>query len=393
MASASVPPPRKLKAAILGATGTVGQRFITLLAAHPFFEIHALCASPRSAGRAYANVVNWKLPADIPSAFASLVVERCDVVAGSRLAECDVAFSGLDSGVAGEIEAAVARSGIPVFSNAKNFRMHPSVPLVVPTANPHHLAPMVRAQLAHAQGVAGLVPAPQGVAEIPRPGGYIVTNSNCSTTGLVTVLRALIDAFGEIDAVQVATLQAVSGAGYPGLPVLDVFDNIVPFIDGEEDKLETEPQKILGTIDPATSHVNEVAGMTVSASCNRVPVLDGHTLNVAVRFADRSKPRPTPAQIAEVLAQYVPSPAAVMTQCPSFPAAAIHVSPLKDRPQPRLDRDRGNGMTVTVGRIREDNLLDVKFVSLTHNTVLGAAGSSLLNAEIAVVEGVLRARA
>ncbi|ORZ35041.1 aspartate-semialdehyde dehydrogenase [Catenaria anguillulae PL171] len=391
-AAPATPSGRKLKAAILGATGTVGQRFLTLLAAHPFFTVHAVCASPRSAGKPYAEAANWKLAGDVPEGMSSLIVEPCTVVPGSRLAECDVAFSGLDSSVATEVEAHIALAGIPVFSNAKNFRMHPHVPLVVPTANADQLAPMVRAQLDRGANSIFAKDATSPPAQ-PKAGGYMVTNSNCSTTGLAVILRPLIDTFGPIDQMSVVTLQAVSGAGYPGLPVLDVFDNVVPYIGGEEDKLETEPHKILGKVDAATGKLTHIhqSDMKVTAACNRVPVLDGHTLNISLRFKNRDAV-PTPDQIASVLAAYTPPPADVLSKCPSCPAHAIHVASQPDRPQPRLDRDRGQGMTVTVGRIRECALLDIKLVTLTHNTVLGAAGSSLLNAEVAYVQGLLKAR-
>ncbi|KAI9217455.1 hypothetical protein BC828DRAFT_391112 [Blastocladiella britannica] len=396
---------RKLRVAILGATGTVGQRFVSLLANHPFFVVHAVCASSRSAGRPYGAAAAWKLPGSIPKATAALVIETCDAVRpGTRLAACDVAFSGLDSSVATEIEAAVARAGIPVYSNAKNYRMHANVPLVVPTANAHHIKPMAASQVARG-GALHLLPAPSasksGEVVIERAGGFIVTNSNCSTTGFAVVLSALTTAFGRSNAVtqaHVVTMQAVSGAGYPGLPVLDVFDNVVPFIDGEEDKLETEPLKILGTVATDGTCVADFDGLRVSAACNRVPVLDGHTLTLSLKFAAGADGTvPSPAAVEEALRSYVPPCIDTLLQCPSYPRGSdgddtdgpIHVTAESDRPQPRLDRDRGRGMTVTVGRVRACNLLDVKMVVLTHNTLLGAAGAALLNAEVSVVHGLL----
>ncbi|KAJ3367291.1 hypothetical protein GGF31_007634 [Allomyces arbusculus] len=387
----------KLKVGILGATGTVGQRFVVLLASHPYFVLHALCASSRSAGKSYRAATKWKLATPMPSSVADQVVDSCSVTKESRLLECDVVFSGLDASVAGSIEAACAAAGLAVFSNAKNFRMHPNVPLVVPTANAEHLAPLIAAQ--RAQGAQMWVQellreAPDGHAadyidpELFVDGGCIVTNSNCSTTGLVVVLRALQAVFGPATKVHVTTMQAVSGAGYPGLPVLDVFDNVVPLISGEEEKLETEPRKILGSVEGARVADAE---LLVAAACNRVPVLDGHTLAVSVSFRDSAKVEPEAAM--EALRAYVPPPGEeVWARCPSFPhgVGAIRVAEEPDRPQPRLDRERGKGMTVSVGRVRKCNLFDLKFVALTHNTILGAAGSSILNAEIAVAQGLIK---
>lgn len=385
---------------ILGATGTVGQRFIQLLSAHPYFTILAFGASPRSAGKLYKNAVQWKLATDIPSHIGEMVVQNCTP---EMFGGCRVIFSGkvewiirlfinilliahlklnklsgLDADIAGDIELAFAKAGFAVFSNAKNHRMDPLVPLVVPLVNPSHLD-LVRHQ--------------QKIKQFGS--GFIVTNANCSTTGLVVPLKPLVDAFGPISKMIVNTLQAISGAGYPGVPSLDIFDNVVPYIGGEEPKLEEEPLKILGKYDGGES-VELVQGMRISATCHRVPVLDGHTESVSIEFAN--KPSPSVEDIKRVLSSYQPdyvgspSPGLAMIKGKkiiSAPSHAIYVTEEPNRPQPRLDRERDHGMAVTVGRVRPCNVLDIKFTLLSHNTLLGAAGSSVLNAECAVARGLI----
>ncbi|KAL7747299.1 aspartate-semialdehyde dehydrogenase [Sorochytrium milnesiophthora] len=367
------------KAGVLGATGTVGQRFVALLHNHPQFTVHALGASTRSAGKPYARATNWKLDSPCPDECESMVVEACPTSLAQlrdpqclRLAECDVVFSGLDSSVATEIESAFADAGIAVFSNAKNFRMHDDHPIIVPPANGLHL---------------GMLPSRMERQQSKRR--LIATNSNCSTVGLVVVLKALQAAFGPVDRVMVTTMQAVSGAGYPGLPVLDVFDNVVPYISGEEDKIETEPLKILGSL-TKEGRIQQLSNMRISAATNRVPVLDGHTLTLSLSFAQR--PGPDASQVRKVLRDYVPE--GNVMQCHSAPDRAIHVFDDSDdvhidRPQPRLDRNRGKGMTVSVGRIRPCPVLDLKMVILSHNTVLGAAGGAVWAAEAAIAGGYL----
>ncbi|KAI9141361.1 hypothetical protein BKA69DRAFT_1028611 [Paraphysoderma sedebokerense] len=367
----SPPESRKpLKVGILGCTGTVGQRFITLLKSHPYFVVHTIGASERSAGKKYNDAVNWKMNVDCPDNVKQMIVEKCEPAVGNWK-ECDLVFSGLDSSVAGVVESAFLKANIPVFSNAKNHRTSPTVPLVVPLVNPSHLS---------------IIPHQRSTNSTSR--GFIVTNSNCSTTGLVVVLKALTQKFGAIDKCLVQTMQAISGAGYPGIPSLDIFDNVVPFIDGEEDKIHTEPLKILGELDNSVNATCiKNTSMKISASVNRVPVLDGHTLAISLSFA--SKTKPSMNEVRKCLEEYVPE--WDVLSCPSAPEKAIHVfdENAKDRPQPRLDRERGKGMTVSVGRVRDCNVLDVKMVVLSHNTVLGAAGSSILNAEIAVAKGYL----
>ncbi|QUC20077.1 uncharacterized protein UV8b_04318 [Ustilaginoidea virens] len=364
--SSSSPPPPK-KCGVLGATGSVGQRFVLLLAQHPFLKLHAVGASARSAGKKYKDAVRWKQSAPMGGATAEMVVRECRPDAFD---DCDVVFSGLDSDVAGHVEQAFLRAEMPVFSNAKNHRRDPLVPLVVPTVNLSHL---------------DLIPHQRDVNRLRR--GFLVCNSNCAVVGLVGPLAALQAAFGPVAAVSVVTMQAVSGAGYPGVSSMDVLDNVVPHIPGEEDKLESEARKILGRIDDARSAFVEQAGLRVSATCNRVPVLDGHTACVSLRFQRR--PPPSADECKAALRSYVADAQAL--GCPSAPDPAIWVFDQDDRPQPRLDRDLGNGYTVSVGRLRQDEsgVFDMKFTALSHNTVIGAAGSSILNAEAAVLKGYL----
>ncbi|KAI7864805.1 aspartate-semialdehyde dehydrogenase [Spinellus fusiger] len=353
------------KVGILGATGTVGQRFILLLADHPVFTIHALGASSRSAGKAYKDAVKWKQSRPIPSPISDLIVRPCHA---EEFKECDVVFSGLDADFAGDIEMAFLKADLPVFSNAKNYRREPTVPLIVPTVNASHF------DLVHQQRTL------HGLSK-----GFIITNANCSTTGLVVPLKALQDAFGPMSHVLVHTQQAISGAGYPGVPSLDIFDNVVPHIGGEEEKMEFEASKILGGVTSDGKEFSPLTHMVVSATCTRVPVLDGHLESVSVKFVQQ--PPPSIEEVYAVLDQYTCE--AQKLGCYSAPKQAITITKDTDRPQPRLDRDNDKGQTVTVGRVRKCPVLDLKFVLLVHNTVLGAAGSSVLNAEVAVSRGLL----
>jgi len=344
----------KIPVAILGATGTVGQKFVRLLADHPWFEIAAVAASDNSAGRPYGEVVRWRESAPLPPAVARMVVGRTEPPLPGR-----IAFSALDSSVAGTVEEASARAGILVVTNASNHRMDPDVPLLVPEVNPGHLA-----LLEHQRSKRGWT-------------GGIVANPNCSTAGLVVAVAALHRKFG-IEKLFVATMQAVSGAGYPGVASLDILANVIPFIPREEEKLETETQKILGTIEGASLRP---APFVVSAHTNRVAVVDGHTEVVSVGFGRRVSPEEA---IAALEGFDVPE---AVRKLPSTPARVLEVDRRPDRPQPRLDLERGDGMTVTVGRIRPCNLLDLRMVLLSHNTVRGAAGAALQNAELLVAEG------
>ena len=345
----------RIDVGILGATGTVGQQFIRLLDRHPWFRPAWLAASERSEGRAYLEAAAWRLPSSIPAGIADQRVEACVPGRGPKLV-----FSGLDAGAAQDIEPAFAAAGHVVVSNARSFRMEARVPLVIPEVNADHLT-----LIAHQRRERGWT-------------GALVTNPNCSTVVLSIVLAALRP-FG-LSRVMVTTLQAVSGAGYPGVPSLDILGNVVPFIAGEEEKIESETRKILGAIqdDAVVPHP-----MAVSAQTTRVPVIDGHTETVAVAF-ERA---PSIAEARAALAQFRGRPQEL--ELPSAPAAPIVYLDAPDRPQPRLDADRGRGMSVTVGRLRTCAVLDLKLVALGHNTVRGAAGAAILNAELMKVDGWL----
>jgi len=346
---------QRLDVGILGATGTVGQQFIRLLERHPWFRAAWLAASGRSEGRAYQDATTWRLPSPIPAGIAQQRVEACVPGRGPKLV-----FSGLDASAAQEIEPAFAAAGHIVVSNARSFRMDARVPLVIPEVNPDHLA-----LIPHQRRERGW-------------SGALVTNPNCSTVVLSIVLAALRP-FG-ISRVMVTTLQAVSGAGYPGVASLDILGNVVPFISGEEEKMETEARKILGAIqdDAVVPHP-----MAVSAQTTRVPVIDGHTETVAVAFEHA----PSIGDARAALERFRGRPQEL--DLPSAPAAPIVYLESPDRPQPRLDVDRGCGMSITVGRLRACPVLDLKLVALGHNTVRGAAGAAILNAELMKVEGWL----
>ncbi|HEY2375139.1 MAG TPA: aspartate-semialdehyde dehydrogenase [Gemmatimonadaceae bacterium] len=345
------------RVAVLGATGAVGQRFVRLLENHPWFEIAELAASERSAGRAYGEAVRWVTPGQMPRSLAGKTIVACDPSAVSS----DIVFSALDSSVAGDAEMAFARAGKTVLTNAKNHRMAPDVPLVIAEVNPGHLRVL------------------QSQRRQRKWSGAIIANGNCSAIVTTLALAPIHERFG-ISEVFVSTMQAVSGAGYPGVPSLDILGNVIPFINDEEDKLESEVRKFLGT---AASDEIDLAPMTVSAHCNRVPVETGHTVCVSVRLRERASAQ----EVEDAIRQWQGAPEA--RGLPSSPEAAVEVSDLPDRPQPRRDVMRGNGMTVTVGRIRPDTLFDVKLVATGDNVVRGAAGASVLNAELMVNCGLL----
>ena len=331
----------------------VGQQFVSRLASHPWFSLTWLAASERSEGRRYEEAAPWRLSTPMSADAASRVVEACVPGRGPR-----VVFSGLDASVAGDIEAAFAAAGHIVVSNARNFRMDPLVPLLIPEVNPDHLALIPEQRAARGWS------------------GAIVTNPNCSTVMLAMALAPLRP-FG-IRAVIVSTMQAVSGAGYPGVPSLDILGNVVPFIGGEEEKMQTETQKILGTRGGRDPHP-----VSVSAHCNRVPVVDGHMLTVSVGFEQT----PSPAQVTEALRRFSGRPQHL--GLPTAPTPPVLVMDEPNRPQPRLDAERGHGMTVTVGRIRPCGVLSTRFVVLGHNTVRGAAGAAILNAELMRADGLI----
>ena len=353
----------RIPVAILGATGTVGQRFITLLEHHPWFEIQSLCASPRSAGKHYRDAVQWIQNVPLSDQVASTVVEdasRASLGEIEAAAQCPLVFSALDAGPATEIEAAFAERGHLVVSNARSYRMAPGVPLLVPEVNADHLAMTARHHEAHR--------------------GAIIANPNCSTIGLVLALAPLERAFG-VEAVHVVTMQALSGAGLPGVSAYAIQDNVVPFIPGEEEKLEIEPHKILGAVNGDRSDIVP-AQMVVSAQTNRVPVVDGHTLCVSVSLREKAGAE----DVRRAWREFRGEPQKL--SLPTAPDQPIH--DLGDlAPQPRLHRDLDRGMATTVGRLRECPLLDWRFVALSHNTLRGAAGGALLGAEMAVARGLL----
>ena len=341
---------RKIPVAVLGGTGTVGQRFVQLLEGHPWFEIVEILASDQSAGRSYAEAVGsrWKLTTRIPADVAKLRVRA----PGDKL-QGRVLFSALDASVAGELEHEYASRGHLVSSNARNHRMDPGVPLAIPEVNRDHLK------------LLDLQPY--------KNGGGLVTNPNCSTIVIAIALAPLHRAFG-VDAAIVTTFQATSGAGYPGVPSLDILGNVVPFISGEEEKIESETQKILGRIGPkGIAH----AEFPVSALCHRVAVLDGHQMAISLRFKTRASKK----RILDAWEGFRPLR---KLNLPSAPDQPIEARPENDRPQPRLDADRAGGMGITVGRLRPCPVLEWKFEAVGHNTIRGAAGAAILNAEILV---------
>jgi len=346
----------KIPVAILGATGAVGQRFVQLLDAHPWFEVAVITGSERSIGRPYGEVARWILDDAPPERVAAMTVQPTENAGGVPLA-----FSALPAEQARASEPLWAAAGAVVCSNASAYRMDALVPLLIPEVNPEHIG-LIEAQR-DARGWTGA----------------IVTNPNCSTITLTMALKPLHDRWG-VARVHATTLQAISGAGYPGVASLDILDNIVPFIGGEEEKIESEPLKLLGSF--ANSAV-QPADIRISASVNRVPVLDGHTVSTSVALVK-------PASIEEVVdALREFAPAERVAALPSAPSRAIVVRDEPDRPQPRRDRNLYNGMGTTVGRVRACNLLDVKFTVLSHNTIRGAAGGALLNAELLVAEGLI----
>ncbi len=341
----------KIKVAVLGATGLVGQRFVELLADHPYFEIVDLLASERSAGKKYKEAVNWVLSSDIPENVADMEVKLLSVE--NVDSEVDVVFSALPSSVAKEVEFKFAKKFV-VCSNASAYRLEKDVPLVIPEINPEHID-LIEFQ----KKSRGL-------------DGFLVTNPNCSTIIVLLSLKPIFDAFG-IESFAVVTMQALSGAGYRGVPSMAIVDNLIPFIKKEEEKIEKESKKILGKLE--NGGIRE-ADIKVTASCNRVPVLDGHTAVVFVKTREKADLD----DIKEVMRNFKALPQEL--NLPTAPENPVIVREEEDRPQPRLDRNAGNGMSVTVGRIREDAIFDFKFVVLGHNTIRGAAGASVLNAEL-----------
>jgi aspartate-semialdehyde dehydrogenase len=343
------------KIGILGATGMVGQRFIQLLENHPWFEVAWLAASDRSSGKKYGEAVKWKLDTALPERIANMTVSPAVPEGAPK-----VIFAALDADIAREMEPAFAATGCAVISNSSAFRMHEDVPLVIPEVNADHL-PILENQSWRRES-----------------GGYIVTNPNCSAIGLVLVLKPLVERFG-IEAIFASTMQAVSGAGYPGVASMDILGNVVPFIKNEEEKMQAETLRLLGSRD---GKIVKPLNAKMTAHCNRVAVEDGHTESVSVKFS-RSATR---EEILEAWREFTPLAG---RDLPMAPAQPIEYVSLEDRPQPRLDKMRGGGMASTVGRLRPCTLLDWKFTVLSHNTIRGAAGAAILNAELLVSLGKL----
>jgi aspartate-semialdehyde dehydrogenase len=346
---------KRIEVGLLGATGMVGQQFIKQLAGHPWFDLTWLAASERSEGKRYADAAPWRLDTPIPPGLADRVVEPAAPGRGPKLV-----FSALDANVAGELEQAFADGGHFIVSNSRNHRMDPAVPLLVPEVNAEHLA-LLRAQ-----------------ARRRANGGAIVTNPNCSTV-VLTMALAPLRAFG-LSSCLVTTMQAVSGAGYPGVPSMDILGNVIPFIGGEEEKIETETKKILGALSGETVELHPVR---VSAATNRVPVIDGHTETVSVTL----EAKPSAADIRAAIDAFHGAPQRL--SLPTAPVPPLLYADAPNRPQPRFDAGLGRGMTVSIGRLRPCTVLDWKFVTLGHNTVRGAAGAAVLNAELMLAEGWL----
>jgi len=346
------------KVAILGATGAVGQRFIQLLQGHPWFKIEVLAASERSAGKKYKDACNWIMESNLPREIAEMTVVHTDVESVEKAGNIDLVFSALPGDLAGPVETEFAAL-YPVFSKASAHRMDNDVPLIIPEVNPDHAA---------------LIPIQKKARGWK---GFISTDPNCSTIQLAMSLKPLMQ-FG-LRQVVVSTMQALSGAGYPGVSSLEIIDNVVPFISKEEDKLECEPLKILGTFDG-----NRVcnANFVLSATCNRVNVTDGHLESVFVKLDEN----PTVGEVEEAFKRFKGEPQKL--KLPSAPENPIVVRKEQNRPQPRIDRNEGKGMSVVVGRIRKDPIMTVKYMCLGHNTIRGAAGGGILSAELMIAKGL-----
>jgi aspartate-semialdehyde dehydrogenase len=352
-------PATRRPVAVLGATGAVGQAFVRLLANHPWFELVEVAASERSAGKPYAEAARWIGTDEIPASVASMTVVPCEP---ARI-RADIVFSALDSTAAQDAEPAFARAGKMVLTNAKNYRMAPDVPLVIAEVNPSHLD-VLDAQRRHRGWRGG-----------------IVANGNCSAIVTSLPLAPIHERFG-INKLMVVTMQAISGAGYPGVPSLDILGNVIPYIGDEEPKIESEVRKFLGR---STGTEIESAPIVVSAQANRVPVEHGHTVCMSIGLERRA----TADEVQTALAEW--RGAEVARGLPTAPECPLMLSTQPDRPQPRRQVDTGGGMTVVVGRVRPDPILDIKLVAMGHNIVRGAAGASVLNAELMLASGLLEA--
>lgn len=348
---------KRIPVAVLAATGSVGQRFVQLLDGHPWFKVVALTGSDRTVGQTYADACHWVLDQPMPAWARGISVTSTSVAA----LDVPLVFSALPAPVAREVEPQFARKGVMVCSNASAYRAAADIPILLPEVNPEHV----------------------GVLEPQRQGrgwsGAIVTNSNCTSTGTSIALKALQAAFG-LKRVFLFSMQAISGAGYPGVSAMDIIDNVVPYIQGEEEKVEWEARKILGTV--AQSEI-QLAGFQISAHTNRVAVADGHMVCLSVEFATPASAQEAAAALADYQAPQV------SCDLPSAPHPVIVLLDEPDRPQPRLDRMQGKGMATVVGRVRPDPLLHVKLVVLSHNTIRGAAGGSIYNAELLYKQGLI----
>ncbi|MDP1880110.1 MAG: aspartate-semialdehyde dehydrogenase [Parachlamydiaceae bacterium] len=335
----------KIPVVILGATGCVGQKLVQLLTNHPWFSIAALCASERSIGKSYGEAVKWLMPTPLPRQYAQMIVQPCEPIDN-----CSLAFSGLDSLIAKKIETSFAHAGYLVVSNSSCHRMSPDTPLLIGEVNSDHLA----------------------LVEKQTSKGKIITNPNCSVIGISLALKPLMDQFG-LEMVHVVTMQAISGAGYPGVASLDIYDNVIPFIEGEESKVEKEPLKILGTLTPQGI---QAADFKISAQCNRVGVTDGHMACVSVKF----KVKPSPEKMIKAWRNFSSLPQKL--KLPSAPFHPLYYFDEPHYPQPKIHRSMDKEMAVSIGRLRPCSIFDYKFCLLSHNTVRGAAGAALMNAEL-----------
>jgi aspartate-semialdehyde dehydrogenase len=342
----------KIPVGILGATGMVGQRYIQLLESHPWFEIAWLAASDRSSGKTYGEAAKWRLDSALPERIAAMTLRPAEPFGAPK-----VIFASVDAAYARELEPKFADAGCAVLSNSSAFRMTPNVPLVIPEINADHLH-LIEEQPSR-----------------KSTGGYMVTNPNCSTIGLVMALKPIEELFG-IEQIFVTTMQAVSGAGYPGVASMDILGNVVPFIGSEEEKMEAETLKLLGRLE---GHSVTPLNARITAHCNRVAVEDGHTECVSIKLGNKLGRTVTREDLLAAWAEFRPLAG---QDLPTAPAQPVFFAEQNDRPQPRLDRNRENGMAATVGRLRPCGLLDWKFVVLSHNTVRGAAGATILNAEL-----------
>ncbi len=348
---------KRIAVGVLAATGSVGQRFVQLLADHPWFEVVAVTGSERTAGRPYGEGVNWVIPGDPPPSVADLIVQ--DTEPGL---DVPVLFSALPTKQAKEMEPVFAEAGYAVITNASAYRMPEDIPLLIPEINPDHTQ-IIAAQQAKRNW-----------------SGFIVASPNCSTTSAVLPLKVFQDAFG-LEAAIMTTMQAISGAGYPGVSSLAILDNVIPYIGGEDEKLEAEPKKLLGSVENGAI---QMADIRLSAQANRVPVIDGHLASVSVKLSRSA----SPAEAIEVLENW--QPPAICAQLPTSPERPLIYRHENDRPQPKLDRDSEDGLAWTVGKVRDCDVLDLRYLSITHNTLRGAASGSILNAELLVIQGCIQ---